>query len=76
MALRPKPPKGTVFVVGRVSSWPTFRIVGAFGKEVDAVGACLEANYFVAPLQINKRYPDTVNNWPGLKYPRQLEGTA
>lgn len=74
MSLRPKAPRGTLFVTGRITQWPAWELVGVFDTQKLATDACLDETYFVGPVRKNKPIADRRVTWPGCVYPREIEG--
>jgi hypothetical protein len=46
-----------------------WELQGIFDDEVKAVDACINENYFVAPVELNVVFPDEASEWPGMYYP-------
>lgn len=57
-----------VWIVGRFYA-ETWDFQGVFWKEAEAVGACVDDTWFVAPAQIGVALPVEPQPWPGLYYP-------
>jgi hypothetical protein len=74
MGLIPKPPRGTLYIVGRVTRWPAWEFKGVFTRKARAIEVCHDETYFVGPASLNKQQPTTLADWPGMFYPREIEG--
>lgn len=57
-----------VWIVGRFYA-ETWDFQGVFWKEPEAVSACVDDTWFVAPAQIGVALPVEPQPWPGLYYP-------
>lgn len=59
-----------VYVVGKayVGTW---EVVGIFDTEEQAISKCVEENYFVGHVEINKDYGEERILWPGGYYPKE-----
>lgn len=60
----------TLWIVGRhlyeVDAW---EFQGVFRREADAVDACRDVSYFVAPAILDRAHPHESVPWPGAYYP-------
>ena len=61
-------PNVTVWVCGHVShnGW---EVMGIFTEKEVALQYCINVNYFVAPMELNRFVGHETNKWPGLVYP-------
>lgn len=58
----------TLWIVGRFYA-ETWDFQGVFWNEPEAVAACVDDTWFVAPAQIGVALPVEPQPWPGLYYP-------
>lgn len=60
-----------LWIVGRINpeNHREWDFMGVFDSEPVAIAACLNENYFVAPIVLNHYTPDETIEWPGLYYP-------
>lgn len=60
-----------LWIVGMITSedGKAWEFVGVFSSEEKAVAACTKYNFFVGPAELDERFPDDSNLWPGAYYP-------
>ena len=59
-----------VWIVGQYRA-PSWDFQGVFSTEEKAVAACRDANYFVAPAELDAEVPHQLEPaWPGAYYPQ------
>lgn len=64
------PGVGTVWVVGRsMGGLLPWEIQGIYTDEQRAIGACIEMNFFVGPMELDAALPVETVVWPGCYYP-------
>lgn len=65
----------TVWIVGQwesgghpesVAAW---QFQGVFAAEDEAIAACRDSCYFIAPATMGETLPHDRTKWPGLRYP-------
>lgn len=65
----------TVWICGRYISGEAEAVAwdfqGVFLLESEAVNACRDDSYFVAPAIMGQSLPPTPSPWPGAYYPHQ-----
>lgn len=70
------PAPDTVWICGRTNG-DTWDFQGVFSDEIGAVGACRDADYFVAPALMNESLQhDTERKWPGAYFPLKSKVSA
>jgi hypothetical protein len=63
-----------VWVVGKMPESGRWELQGIYDEHDDAVQACVEVNYFVAPVRLNYALPEEARDWPGCYYPLTPSG--
>jgi hypothetical protein len=51
----------------------SWEIAGVFDNQDGAEAACINDNYFVGPVPLNKPLPTERTIWPGVYYPNLQE---
>ena len=58
-----------VYVVGKIIRNDNWEIIGIFEDENQAVENCLDSDYFVGPIEMNKTYHH-ICLWPDIYFPK------
>jgi len=58
-----------VWIVGKVTDWPTWEFMGVFDSEEKAVAICVTSQHFVALHIVNEAGPEETHPMPGCYYP-------
>lgn len=62
-----------LWIVGKLTEWPAWELVGVFDSEAAAVAACLGPSYFVGPATLNEPTGPETQDWPEAYHPHLKE---
>lgn len=58
-------------VITQTDSGIVWDFQGVFSKEKNAIKACKNEYYFIAPINLNEEIPQETQQWPGCYYPKK-----
>lgn len=63
-------PEQTVYLVGKNFTDKQWEVVGIYTTREKAIAACLTADYFVGPIELDFTAQEEAREWPGSFIPR------
>lgn len=65
-----------IYIVGKITTWPAWQIVGVFDDHKKAEGLCIDERFFVGPCELNAPFMDISKNWPGAYRPNRSKSVV
>ena len=59
-----------IYIVGRITTWPAWSIVGIYSSQKLAEEVCKDEAHFVGPAVLNEKFHNFSKKWPGAYRPK------